>query len=152
MLRLLKFICKNMAEAFCNNTFARVHWYFRKNGSVLGSFFSAVFAHMIAHLIVLIVCFFCCFFFTTGILTVLRLFYTYDMLSFILQRYDWGCSYQRQERSYSWTEIFTRWEFPSCWFQWQLCGYIWCCSAIQENWRMYWIFKFHHSYGLVFRQ
>lgn len=52
-----------MAEAFCNNTFARVHWYFRKNGSVLGSFFSAVFAHMIAHLIVLIVCFFCCFFF-----------------------------------------------------------------------------------------
>lgn len=73
-----------MAEAFCNNTFARAHWHFRKNGSVLGSFFSAMFTHMIAHLIVLIVCLF----FTTGILTVLRLFYTYDMLSFILQRYD----------------------------------------------------------------
>ena len=80
------------------------------------------------------------------------LFCTYDMLSFILQRYDWGCSYQRQERSYSWTEILTRWEFPSRWFQWQLCGYIWCCSAIQESRGMYWIFKFHHPYGLVFRQ
>lgn len=84
--------------------------------------------------------------------SMMRLFSTYGMLSFILQRYDWGCSYQRQERSYSWTQIFSRWEFPSCWFQWQLCGYIWRCSAIQESWGMYWILKLHHAYGLVFGQ